>query len=72
MNTVKNAREFARHGVGVACFTSTDTDVLPEGLERKLVRDDSLVFQQSIFWSKQHKLSAAAKLFLEYFRERYV
>lgn len=71
-NSVKNALEFARHGVGVACFAAAATDVLPEGLERRLIKDDSLVFQQSLFWSKQHKLSAAAKLFLEYFREKYV
>ena len=71
-NSVKNALEFARHGVGVACFAAADTDALPEGLERRLIKDDSLVFQQSLFWSKQHKLSAAAKLFLEYFRESYV
>lgn len=69
-NSVKNAVAFAQHSLGLGCFAAVDNYVLPEGLERKLLADDSLVFQQSLFWSKQHKLSGAGRLFLEYFKEK--
>lgn len=69
-NSVKNALEFACYGVGVACVAVADKDVLPEGLERKLIKDDGLVFRQSLYWSKTNKLSAAGKLFLQYFKSK--
>ena len=69
-NSVKNALEFAKHGLGLACFAAAEADPVPQGLERKLLQDDSLVFQQSLYWSKANKMSAAGKLFLEYFKSK--
>lgn len=69
-NSVKNALEFAKHGLGLACFAAAEDDPVPEGLERKLIKDDSLVFQQSLYWSKTNKMTAAGKLFLQYFNNK--
>ena len=69
-NSVKNALEFAKHGLGLACFAAAEADPVPQGLERKLLQDDSLVFQQSLYWSKANKMSAAGKLFLQYFKSK--
>ena len=42
---------------------------MPQEMVRRQLVDDKLHFNQTLYWSKEHKLSPAAEGFLEFFRK---
>ena len=47
-----------------------ESDAVPPGMVRRQLVDEKLHFDQTLYWSKEHKLSPAAERFLEFFRKR--
>ena len=64
------ALTFATSGLGVAVVAALEGDAVPQGMVRRQLVDEKLHFDQTLYWSKEHKLSPAAEGFLEFFRKR--
>lgn len=66
--TAESALTFATSGLGVAVVAALESDAVPQGMVRRQLVDEKLHFDQTLYWSKEHKLSPAAERFLEFFR----
>ena len=66
--TAESALTFATSGLGVAVIAAIASDPVPENMHRQPLVDGKLHFDQTLYWSKEHKLSPAAELFLDFFR----
>ena len=67
--TAESALTFATSGLGVAVVAALESDAVPPGMVRRQLVDEKLHFDQTLYWSKEHKLSPAAERFLEFFRD---
>ena len=67
--TAESALTFATSGLGVAVVAALQSDAVPQGMVRRQLFDEKLHFDQTLYWSKEHKLSPAAEGFLEFFRK---
>ena len=67
--TAESALTFATSGLGVAVVAALESDAVPQGMVRRQLVDEKLHFDQTLYWSKEHKLSPAAEGFLEFFRK---
>lgn len=68
--TAESALTFATSGLGVALVAALDGDAVPQEMVRRQLVDEKLHFDQTLYWSKEHKLSPAAEGFLEFFRKK--
>ena len=66
--TAESALTFATSGLGVAVVAALDGDAVPQEMVRRQLVDEKLHFDQTLYWSNEHKLSPAAERFLEFFR----
>lgn len=66
--TAESALTFATSGLGIAVIAALASDPVHENMHRQPLIDDKLHFDQTLYWSKEHKLSPAAELFLDFFR----
>lgn len=66
--TAESALTFATSGLGVAVVAALEGDAVPQEMVRQQLVDEKLHFDQTLYWSKEHKLSPAAEGFLEFFR----
>ncbi len=66
--TAESALTFATSGLGVAVVAALDGDAVPQEMVRRQIVDEKLHFDQTLYWSKEHRLSLAAEIFLEFFR----
>ena len=66
--TAESALTFATSGLGVAVVAALESDAMPQEMVRRQLVDDKLHFNQTLYWSKEHRLSLAAERFLEFFR----
>lgn len=67
--TAESALTFAISGLGIAVIAALASDPVPEAMLRLPLNDSKLHFDQTLYWSREHRLSPAAELFLEFFRE---
>ncbi len=68
--TAESALTFATSGLGIAVVAALASDPVPQGMLRLPLVDDKLHFDQTLYWSRQHKLSPAAEAFVDFFRGR--
>ena len=66
--TAESALTFASSGLGIAVIAALFSDPVPEGMLRLPINDSKLHFDQTLYWSREHRLSPAAELFLEFFQ----
>lgn len=67
--TAESALTFATSGLGIAVIAALASDPVPPNMLRLPLENDKLHFDQTLYWSKQHKLPSAAELFLTYFKK---
>lgn len=64
------AVQFAMNGTTIAIVSEDCCSQLPDNISRVFIDEEELSFQQTLFWSAQNPLSPAAKLFLEFHKEK--
>lgn len=67
--TASNALTFAASGLGIAIIATLPDDVIPAHMRVLPLLDDKLTFEQTLYWSTAHKMTPAAELFLQFFRQ---
>ena len=67
--TAESALTFATSGLGIAVIAALASDPVPCAMLRLPLNDSKLHFDQTLYWSREHRLSPAAELFVEFFRE---
>ena len=67
--TAESALSFATSGLGIAACAALPDDPVPDAMLRLPLNDSKLHFDQTLYWSREHRLSPAAELFLEFFRK---
>lgn len=68
--TAVDALKFAQSGLGVAVIASLPSDTIPKGMQRVLIDDDKLSFQQILYWKITTKNSLAKNLFLDFLHKK--
>lgn len=69
-NTLSSCFDLVKCSDNIGVGAVLPDDKLPAGLERKLIKNDKLFFNQTFFWNKSRPLSMAAQAFLEFFFEQ--
>lgn len=64
------AVQFAISGTTIAVVSEDCCSNLPPHMDKAFIDEKELSFQQTLFWSAQNALSPAAKLFLEFHKEK--
>lgn len=69
-NTLYGTLTVVKNSDNIGIVASTPNEKLPLGLEKKLIKNARLKFNQFFYWNKNRTLSLAAETFLQYFQER--
>ena len=64
------AVQFAMRGTTIAIVSEDCCNLLPDDMSRAYIDEKEMSFQQTLFWSAQNALSPAAKLFLEFHKDK--
>ena len=64
------AVQFAMRGTTIAIVSEDCCNQLPDDMSRAYIDEKEMSFQQTLFWSAQNALSPAAKLFLEFHKDK--
>lgn len=64
------AVQFAMSGTTIAIVSEDCCSLLPDNMAKAYIDEQELSFQQTLFWSAQNALSPAAKLFLEFHKDK--
>ena len=67
-STAESALTFAQSGLGLAVIAALDSDTIPPDMLRLELEHPDLHFEQTLYWSKERRLTPAAELFLDYFQ----
>ena len=57
-------------GTTIAIVSEDCCNQLPDDMSRAYIDEKEMSFQQTLFWSAQNALSPAAKLFLEFHKDK--
>lgn len=68
-NTLSSCFDLVKCSDNICVGAVLPDDKLPAGLERKLIKNDRLFFNQTFFWNKSRPLSMAEQAFLDFFFE---
>lgn len=69
-NTLYGTLTVVKNSDNIGIVASTPNEKLPLDLEKKLIKNARLKFNQFFYWNKNRTLSLAAETFLQYFQER--
>lgn len=67
-STAESALTFAQSGLGLAVIAALRSDTIPPDMLRLELEHPDLHFEQTLYWSKERRLTPAAELFLDYFQ----
>ena len=67
-STAESALTFAQSGLGLAVIAALSSDTIPPDMLRLELEHPDLHFEQTLYWSKELRLTPVAELFLEYFK----
>ena len=67
-STAESALTFAQSGLGLAVIAALSSDTIPPDMLRLELEHPDLHFEQTLYWSKERRLTPAAELFLDYFQ----
>lgn len=67
-STAESALTFAQSGLGLAVIAALHSDTIPPDMLRIELEHPDLHFEQTLYWSKERRLTPAAELFLDYFQ----
>lgn len=68
-NTLHTTLTVVKNSDNIGIIAATLNELLPEGLEKKVIKDSQLEFNKIFYWNKNRTLSLAAETFLAFFRE---
>lgn len=67
-STAESALTFAQSGLGLAVIAALRSDTIPPDMLRIELEHPDLHFEQTLYWSRERRLTPAAELFLDYFQ----
>ena len=67
-STAESALTFAQSGLGLAVIAALSSDTIPPDMLRIELEHPDLHFEQTLYWSRERRLTLAAELFLDYFQ----
>ena len=67
-STAESALTFAQSGLGLAVIAALSSDTIPPDMLRLELEHPDLHFEQTLYWSRERRLTPAAELFLDYFQ----
>lgn len=67
-STAESALTFAQSGLGLAVIAALHNDTIPPDMLRLELEHPDLHFEQTLYWSRERRLTPAAELFLDYFQ----
>lgn len=67
-STAESALTFAQSGLGLAVIAALSSDTIPPDMLRIELEHPDLHFEQTLYWSRERRLTPAAELFLDYFQ----
>lgn len=67
-STAESALTFAQSGLGLAVIAALHSDTIPPDMLRLELEHPDLHFEQTLYWSRERRLTPAAELFLDYFQ----
>ena len=67
-STAESALTFAQSGLGLAVIAALRSDTIPPDMRRLQLEHPDLHFEQTLYWSRERRLTPAAELFLDYFQ----
>lgn len=67
-STAESALTFAQSGLGLAVIAALHSDTIPPDMRRLQLEHPDLHFEQTLYWSRERRLTPAAELFLDYFQ----
>lgn len=67
-STAESALTFAQSGLGLAVIAALSSDTIPPDMLRIKLEHPDLHFEQTLYWSRERRLTPAAELFLDYFQ----
>lgn len=68
--TAESAITFAGSGLGIAIVPALPEDIVPPKMQRLPLDEPKLCFEQMLYWSRERRLTPAAELFLEFFKNK--